>query len=325
MTDSKRRIEWIDTARGLAMIAILYFHTEMYYAGYDVISYNFYVENALIGFLFISGYLFYKNTPFNIKKKIISILRGIVMPYFIFATVLALPKAIVNDNLNSVSDLIINILKGHASWFVTALAVAEIIFSILLSIPAKYGRYILPIASIICTVVVFYGRITNIWNFDIALLSIIFIYCGYLFHKFEHYMNKIYKPIYNIAIFAVILFLKWYEYDNEFRMLVCPISITSFPIFFIDTIFSTILLINISKYLPKIKLILFTGTNSIVYYFLSGGVPMIIGKIFNIAGLSYNGNHALIIIVFCIVYTIATLITFFIMKYIPFITGKKFN
>ena len=73
MTD-KRKI-WIDLVRGFCMLAILVHHTEMYYVGEAIIDYRFFADNALCTFFFISGYLFYKETPFNLKYKLLSILK----------------------------------------------------------------------------------------------------------------------------------------------------------------------------------------------------------------------------------------------------------
>ena len=75
MTD-KRKI-WIDLVRGFCMLAILVHHTEMYYVGEAIIDYRFFADNALCTFFFISGYLFYKETPFNLKYKLLSILKTI--------------------------------------------------------------------------------------------------------------------------------------------------------------------------------------------------------------------------------------------------------
>lgn len=42
-------IIWVDYVRAVCIIAILLFHTEMYYVGDTVIPYSIYVENALVG------------------------------------------------------------------------------------------------------------------------------------------------------------------------------------------------------------------------------------------------------------------------------------
>lgn len=107
------RIEWIDTARGIAMLSILFFHTEVYYTGNSDMSYRLYSANAVIVFFFISGFLFYRNEDLRISKKIKSIMRGLAMPYFIFMGIIALPKAIINNRDTSLHDIAISLLTGQ--------------------------------------------------------------------------------------------------------------------------------------------------------------------------------------------------------------------
>lgn len=52
----KRKL-WIDSIKGISMIAILLYHTEYYYTGKVLTNYSLYITNALILFFFVSGYL----------------------------------------------------------------------------------------------------------------------------------------------------------------------------------------------------------------------------------------------------------------------------
>ena len=90
----KQRKPWIDNLRGLAMILVLLAHTEIYYRG-EIVNYNIYGVDCLIIFFFLSGYLMYRETEFNLKNKVKSVFRYIVLPYFIFTIALSLPKSIV--------------------------------------------------------------------------------------------------------------------------------------------------------------------------------------------------------------------------------------
>ena len=126
------RISWIDSVRGFCMIAILYFHTEIYYTNTTIIPYSMYVVNALVMFFFISGFLFYKENNFHIKKKIKSIFRSLIKPYFIFTAIISIPKTMVHGENIEMINIIKQILLGHASWFIAALIIAEFIFSIIL-------------------------------------------------------------------------------------------------------------------------------------------------------------------------------------------------
>ena len=96
---------WIDTLKGISMLAILLFHTEIYYAGSDVVCYGFYVENALTAFAFVSGYLFIKpEGGFSMSKKAMAIVRGLILPYFIFTLILALGKWLVGSSGASIGE-----------------------------------------------------------------------------------------------------------------------------------------------------------------------------------------------------------------------------
>ena len=179
MTD-KRKI-WIDLVRGFCMLAILVHHTEMYYVGEAIIDYRFFADNALCTFFFISGYLFYKETPFNLKYKFLSILKTIIIPYFIFMSVIALPKALAHGKFVSISDSILSIVLGQQSWFITALATAEIIFSILLYLSKQY-KWVLPIGVLTSLIGIIFltGNeqmlAHNYWNIMDGLLAISFLY-----------------------------------------------------------------------------------------------------------------------------------------------------
>ena len=65
-----KRIGWIDFLRGTSMILILLFHTEVYYKESGYTPYYVYTTNAIILFYFLSGYVFYREGTFSLKKKL---------------------------------------------------------------------------------------------------------------------------------------------------------------------------------------------------------------------------------------------------------------
>ena len=112
------------------MLSILFDHTEIYYTGGNLIPYDWYVSNVLIVFFFLSGYLMYKQQGFSLRCKMVSIGRSLLLPYFLFTTVLALPKAFVHGHSLDWESLLLPILTGRASWFIAALIVSEVVFSL---------------------------------------------------------------------------------------------------------------------------------------------------------------------------------------------------
>jgi fucose 4-O-acetylase-like acetyltransferase len=324
MTD-KRKI-WIDLVRGFCMLAILVHHTEMYYVGEAIIDYRFFVDNALCTFFFISGYLFYKETPFNLKYKLLSILKTIIIPYFIFMSVIALPKALAHGKFVSVSDSILSIVLGQQSWFITALATAEIIFSILLYLSKQY-KWVLPIGVLIS----FIGIILltgneqmlahNYWNIMDGLLAISFLYIGYLYHQKENVINRF--PLYLYIIPFILFFIsKWVIVEYKVYCYLGPVDIDNYPVFIVDNVLAILLITRLCKLLPDMKPISWMGSHVIVYYFLCGGVPLTLSVLANKIGFSYYGNYLQVIVVLIAVYLMITLLTWFIYKYIPWATGR---
>lgn len=324
MTD-KRKI-WIDLVRGFCMLAILVHHTEMYYVGEAIIDYRFFVDNALCTFFFISGYLFYKETPFNLKYKLLSILKTIIIPYFIFMSVIALPKALAHGKFVSISDSILSIVLGQQSWFITALATAEIIFSILLYLSKQY-KWVLPIGVLIS----FIGIILltgneqmlahNYWNIMDGLLAISFLYIGYQYHQKENVINRF--PLYLYIIPFILFFIsKWVIVEYKVYCYLGPVDIDNYPVFIVDNVLAILLITRLCKLLPDMKPISWMGSHVIVYYFLCGGVPLTLSVLANKIGFSYYGNYLQVIVVLIAVYLMITLLTWFIYKYIPWATGR---
>ena len=321
-----KRIIWIDLVRGFCMLAILVHHTEMYYVGEAIIDYRLYVDNALCTFFFISGYLFYKDIPFHIQYKLIAIVKTIILPYFIFMSVIALPKAWIHDRFVSVGDSLSSIVLGQESWFITALAVAEIIFSILLYL-SKKCKWIMPTGVLVSLagIILLTGNEQmlshNYWNIMDGLLAVSFLYIGYLYHQKENMIHRL--PLYFYIIpFVLLLISKWVILEYHFFCYLGPVCINNYLVFFIDNILAIILIIQFCKLLADIKPISWMGSHVIVYYFLCGGVPLTLSVLANKMGFSYHGIYIQVIIVLFAVYLMITLLTWLIYKYVPWATGR---
>lgn len=317
------------------MVAILLFHTEMYYAGYDIIPYSFYVENALAMFFFLSGYLFYKEDGIiHPKQKIFSIAVNLIVPYFIFTTLIALPKALAHGEEKNIISLVSEILLGEASWFIAALIVAEIIFSLLLWITKGRHIILIPLITILTALAFAIGNLENanyntynFWHINEALLALLFLYLGYTFHQFEKTLTP--RVSYLVPLAFCLFILKYIEYRYEWKMVMGPIVVTSIPTFLCDCTISCLLLSSIfarlaarlSHLTPRI--LSWTGEHCLVYYFICGGVPLMTAKIMNFAGFSYDNQYWRVALVFIIVYIVATAITWFIYRYLPFMVSVR--
>ena len=313
------RIGWIDFLRGLSMMLILVFHTEVYYKEYDVTPYYIYVTNAIILFYFISGYLFYRPESFNLKKKLNAITRSLLFPYFIFTSLIAVPKLLVRQEAINLQEIVINIITGRASWFIAALIVGELFFALLLT--KTRGKITWLLTDAIACLIIYYVipfNQHNYWQWQDALLAVSFLSAGYIYHQYDNHFNTINKPLYSLIFLLILIIIKVYEYHVNLPMR--NIAIENVPLFLADCIVWLMLVISIIRYIPRCKMIEWTGRHCIIYYFLCGGCPLIISIFFNKIGLPYNNYLYRYLLALIAVYLLATTLTYLIYKYIPFIT-----
>ena len=138
---ASQRYDWADFMKGILMFLVILYHSEVYYGPGHTWSWVF-EPFFLSGFFFVSGYLFCKdirNVSFISKLK--QTFRAIVVPYFIFVLLLAIPKVIIGHA--GLKQIVIDILMLRASWFVIAIAVMQLLFATVLKIKATITNLLL--------------------------------------------------------------------------------------------------------------------------------------------------------------------------------------
>lgn len=168
---------------------IIFDHTEICFTGQNIIPYELYVPDVLMTFFFLSGYLFYRPQGFDVRHKLMSVLRSLVMPYFIFVTLLAIPKAFLHGNTVEVSAMVWRIVSGQESWFIAALVVCELVFSLILWFTHMKVPFLMVflVAAIALNIVVGSGNMLfaqDYWHVNEASIALTFIVLGYLCHRY---------------------------------------------------------------------------------------------------------------------------------------------
>ncbi len=318
------RKKWVDAARGLSMLAIVLFHTEVYLTGTTVIDYGLYVENALVAFVFISGYLFRKDGPFDPAGKLRSILLRLVLPYVLFMVPIGALKALANGEAVDPVAIAIDIASGRASWFITSLALAETVFTLLLCLSCRRASWVLPLSCALLSVVPFCARdaLPYPWYADVALMDILFLCMGYLYHVHEASLERFLAPLPCLAALTAVMALKCVESSRGMSMVVDPATMASFPVFIADTTLTTFLLAALSKRVDNMGFVNFVGRNSLAFYFLCGGVPLIIGRLLNLAFPNGRGGYLLVVLAFAMALGLMSLLAVLIDRYLPFMLGK---
>ncbi len=316
------------------MLAILLDHTEIYYTGANIVPYDLYVADALVIFFFLSGYLMYKGSPCRLSHRLGKVCRSLLLPYFIFTTVMALPKALAHGviSLSTVLDGEVDgliapflpVLLGQASWFIAALAVGEVVFSLLLWI--SRGK-----AWLLCTlsVVAFLGsavlseqRAVYPWQVNNGLQAVLFLCAGWFWHRWEPFLHRFHTLSSSFFLFVLLIGMKVYAFRAGVHTMLWPIAIGSYPLFLADAVVSVLLAASVSRHLPVCRPIEWVGAHSIVYYFLCGGIPLCVSILLQWADMGYQGQYYRVLAAYAAVCAFSTLAVWAVYRYLPFITGK---
>ncbi len=305
------------------MLAIVLNHTDFYLAGEVVVSFELFGTNALMTFFVVSGYLFYREN-FDIRRKLSSEFRHLVIPYFIFTIIIVVPKILVRGEEFVPKDVLLGIVCGQASWFVAARAVAGVLFALLITVANRFCRLILPVGCAALAVVPFIFRCDalRIWNLDIALMSLVYLCLGYFYHVYEEAAGKRLRLWMCIPVLLFAVLVKCAEQHYGFAVPVSPVGITSFPVFLIDTVPVAFVVIALCRRYDGCPFLNYVGRNSIVFYFLCGGVPLLMGMAFRRIGLCYGGNYLITLLDFAAVLMVMSALAYIITRWFPFMIGK---
>ena len=320
------RIIWIDDLRGVSILSILYFHTEMYYVGHMLVDYNLYVVNVLALFYFLSGYtiLPLNRKPFSWRHKLQSILRRLVWPYFFFTILLALPKAYANSL--PLGEVLLCIVMGNGSWFVTSLVMAEVVFVLLLTLRR---RWVIGVAAVAALVVAWlltgsrFSEYYNYWNVHNAMIGFWFLCLGWLFRQCERRLSWLFTPAAFMLLLLLVVGVKLLVIHYGVTLIIEPVYVSSYPVFIIDTALFILMLLSLIRQVPHVRLLSWFGKRSLVVYFFCGAIPFGVSLLMTRVGMPYNGRYLPVFLVFVLVVVVAAVVSWAIYRYAPQLTGRR--
>ena len=332
--EDKTRIEWVDFARGIVMLLVIWGHLDTNHIAF------FTWTNAikLPGFFAISGYFFSINgnrLSVLLKKKI----RALIIPYFFlggFSITVSYALKIINGETFS-PKLILSFILGKEFWFIPCLFVSFIILILIFKIFTEKIKHIIVVSAVL----LFIGCITirpgviRIWRWDTALIAQFFVMFGYVYKNIIEpnivkFLNeKTTALVVTIIYIGLILIsmnskhgffmdMNLNEYSNiVFCLLVCLVGI--------------LLLFSVSRLIfnnmnPCCNFIEFVGKNTLCYFILSFQcmhlterfVMVFQNKFFLLR--NYLILDAVVFVFLCFELAIISVI---VNKYVPFIIGKR--
>ena len=205
-----KRISWIDTARGLGLLAVFIGHLNAFYATAWV--YTFHMPL----FFFLSGLLYSGCKKYTFIQFAWRRFKSLVIPYFTLGTVIALFYCCVYAWHHEPADTYFEMLRSFfiqehywTIWFLAALYLTQLIY---------YGidwcfhrwKYAVSVTSVI---VCLFGLVryrlgwgSLPWNLDVAFVAQFFFHFGYWFMHNKRAYDSIIKIKHKINRFSIVVF-----------------------------------------------------------------------------------------------------------------------
>ncbi len=339
---NNRRIDWIDAAKGIGIILVVFSHLTTNGDPNRIFMFSFHMPL----FFFLSGFVFNNNHSF--KTFFLKRLRALYLPYILFLIFDCLSGLAINilkngfsfSKIGEIISLFFQHLIGYdlnlseyllnaPIWFMCALFFVEIYFYFLVKlpkiVPAACAVLFMPLSAIEII------KLPFCLNYFFAVS--VFLILGYLSKNalitlFEDYALRFRPRERNIILFAVgLIFAVAVYFLSSVNGMVSMQSLSLKNRFFYYTcaILGIVSVLLFARLLQKVRILCFYGKNSIVilclHYYLC---RFIIPAGFQILGLRsylYHPLTELLLLVF--VMAVMYPVILFCNKHLGFLFGKK--
>lgn len=275
-TQSSYRVHWIDIARGLGIILVLYGHL------FVSTQYNYFIFAFHMPlFFFISGLVF-KRTTNSFKSIVIKYFKQLLIPYYLFAAftyAFTLISQTAGDvSFGGIAYQLYGILYGNGNngmlgynvvlWFLPCLFATKLIFALLTKRVTQTKKLIFVLSF--CSLI---GYVTSVYlpwlklpfNFEIALTGLTFFGAGYLLQSnkqlFQTFAKQ--KPLLaTTAMFFTILIATLHYQITGAKIDLRVNQLGNFFLFYLGAFGGIIGWITISRILAKNALLEYIGRHS---------------------------------------------------------------
>lgn len=208
--EKKKRIDWIDVAKGIAMICVILVHVEEFFLGLEqlpAIKIPIYTFHLPV-FFFMSGYLFSLKSSF--KEFLINKCRRILVPYVFLGFLMCLFNAVwyKYDLVWMLKSILVQ-KRMWALWFIACLFWLNLLFYILVRCIKSEKVRAIAVCLIAAAGIGYYqmGGDAFYWNMDICTTALPFFYVGFLCKKTDFINQNIlaakYKWLYFLGFVAI--------------------------------------------------------------------------------------------------------------------------
>ncbi len=290
----RERFSWIDVARGIGIILVIYGHT-LGSEGYRYLIYSFHMPL----FFFLSGLVFHTRSNETYKDSLRKDIKRILIPYFIFAFASLILWFIIlpsqDQTIYYISKQIFGIFYGNANhgylaintvlWFLPCLFLTKQIFWFLSKLSIKSLILSLIIFSILGFLISHYfSYIKFPFGFETVLTGIVFFGMGYLWNFLPERINQTFNK-YSIFLMAIFIITTFFFANLNFDNFGVQVDLrlnrlNNYFYFYIAAISGILATIFISKYINKNKVLEYLGKNTMPLFIWHYFVFIYLSKVF---------------------------------------------
>lgn len=319
----KEELNWVNCVKAICIILVFFAHSvSISGAGIPDWLYWLYDPIYVNAFFFVSGYLLFKKQLSGPladesrkefihsggKDMLLNIFFRIIVPSVIFATVEYWPKHLIKGGEFSLASFLLETVGGGTYWFLSALAVAQLLFLLLLLTRFRNIWFYIG-CSIVLAVI---GIVVD----SSGLVCMLFIATGGFYERYECSSRT---HVFEFVLLSVTFLsgvILHRDYMIGYSAYNCDISLPGF----LWSVVGVMWLVVICKWLPKSSLLTFIGRNSILFYMMSGSLPYII---LTLTPVAVCGEVLSIIITFFVSLAVSCLLSAVIVKYLPFLKDLR--
>lgn len=334
----KREIYWVDGVRALCVILVYFAHSVAIGGfGIPLAAYRLYDFVYVNGFFFVSGYLLFgKQLSHPVigssadefrkgegKKLLENVLFRIVIPAVIFSLIEYFPKRLIRGGGFDILSFVTETIGGGTYWFLSALAVAELLLLLMLLTRIRTIWFYVGCSVILAIAGMLIERSgfgvldydpTFPWKYKQGMVCLIYLAAGGLYQR---YVGDRPMPAW-LFIGLTCIYVAgciWLPI-GDMSVYYCSVQ----PSGFAWSILGIVVLVELCRRLPKLKLITFVGRNSILFYLMSGALPTVLT-----AAVSrfFSMNLLALSAIFIISFAAACVLSRLIVRYMPFLKDLR--
>lgn len=263
------------------------------------------------------------------------------------------PKAVAHGSDVNLLSLIMPVLNGEASWFVSSLIVVQAYYCLVLfgrqflCPKGGAGAFVFETFGVFLPFMVFVGFFRYCSNIlSVSTIAMTFVFIGRLYRMVEWWFGNVLSegnvrdskitelkhfvvsrcrrwclPLL-LVLASVLVYIKVWEWKHDVEIIFYVVKIPSFLLFYVDTLLSCLLVVGVCKVLPHVKVLAWlrwTGSHSLVFYFVCGGIPLLVSRVLP----SFNGNVLLLLLAFGLVWVFSAVVAWVVYRFAPWVVGRR--